>query len=186
MHARGTELAWMVTLAGDSCDPQFIQTYVGGENWAVYDDRIAGTWYLDPAGRDRVHSPQGDKDAPCDTVVGLASRDANSAAVLCSDHSVFRTTDAAKSWSIATPVPGAVTLAGSADGFTIAATGQSGCDGVAIAIVDSGASSATTTGCVTTPVSSVGAVALADTGERIWLWIGDALVLSGDSGTSWQ
>ena len=186
MHALGTELATMVALGGDNCEPQFVQTYVGGDNWAVYPDRIGGAWYVNPANRASVHTPRGDRVAPCPLVVDLASRDDSSAALLCSDHNVFRTADAGSTWSAATLVPGAVVLAASGDGYTIAATDQPPCAGVAINTVAAGASPVTTAGCATTPAPGAGDIALSEGGGTLWLWADDTLVRSDNGGSTWH
>ncbi|MEO9095780.1 MAG: hypothetical protein ABI255_09210 [Microbacteriaceae bacterium] len=186
LHALTTERASLVALSGANCAPLFVQTYVGGDNWAAYPDQTGGAWFVNPANRAVVHSPQGDKTAPCPSVVDLAERDNTSAAVLCSNHTVFRTADAGASWGTATDVPGSVALASAGNGYAIAVTGLRTCPGVAIATLDAGTSPVATGGCASVPAPAAGAVALAGGGGTLWLWAGDALVRSDNAGVAWH
>ena len=119
------------------------------------------------------------------TLETLASRDETSAAVLCSDHTVFRTTDAGSTWGSSVAVPGSVALASSGNAYAIAVTGQPSCAGVEIATVDSGASPATAAGCAQVPTPAAGTVTVADGGGTLWLWAGDAFVRSDDAAATW-
>ena len=184
IRTRGTELATMVALSGTDCAPEFVQTYVGGDNWAVYPDRLAGSWFVNPANRASVHSPQGDRAAPCPSVVDLASRGDTSAAVLCSDHTVFRTTDAGSTWGPSVAVPGSVALASSSNGYAIAVTADPGCGSVAIASIDSSKSAATFNGCASIPEPEAGTIAIAEGSGALWLWAGQTLVRSTNAGAN--
>jgi hypothetical protein len=175
-----------VALAAAGCAPEFIRTYVSGDNWATYPDQLAGTWYLNPANAAVLHTPQGDRPAPCGEAVGLAPRDATTAAVLCTDHSVYRTTDAGVTWGAATVVAGAVAISSAGTVYAAAAAGIPACAGVSMAVLDAAQSPPTTTGCFVTATPTAGAVALADGAGTLWLWAGDALARSGDQGASWH
>ncbi|GAB3611535.1 hypothetical protein GCM10027414_36610 [Humibacter ginsengiterrae] len=175
-----------ITLDKQNCAVQYIRTYIAGANWATYNDQLAGSWYLDPSSPTTVHSPQGNVAAPCPTMVGLAVRDASSAAVLCADHTVYRTSNAGAAWGTPLTVPGAVAVTASASGYATAATGIEGCAGVSVSSLDAGTGAATTSGCFATAAPQPGAVAMASGGNTLWLWAGDALVRSGDGGASWH
>ena len=140
---------------------------------------------MNPTNRANVHSPQGDRAAPCPSIVDLASRDDTSAAVLCSDHTVFRTTDAGSTWGPSVAVPGSVALASSGNGYANAATEPPSCASVEIATVDSGASPATAEGCAQVPTPAAGTVTVADGGGTLWLWAGHAFVRSDDAEVTW-
>lgn len=183
--ASSTEAA-AITLAKQNCAVQYIRTYIAGGNWAVYNDQLAGSWYLDPSSTTSVHSPQGTVAAPCASIVGLAVRDASSAAVLCADHTLYRTSNAGAAWSTPLTVPGAVAVTASVNGYATTATGIEGCAGVSVAALDAGTGAATTSGCFTTLAPQPGAVAMASGGSTLWLWAGDALVRSGDGGATWH
>ena len=124
------------------------------------------------------------------TLETLASRGDTSAAVLCSDHTVFRTTDAGSTWGSSVAVPGSVALASSGNGYAIAVTEQPSCGGVQLLalpeLVDG--SELTASGCFPTlaaPDSLAGNIAVSEGAGTLWLWAGDALVLSSDGGTTW-
>ncbi|HEY5223443.1 MAG TPA: hypothetical protein VIJ18_10415 [Microbacteriaceae bacterium] len=175
-----------VALATAGCAPEFIRTYVNGDNWAADPTQLGGTWYFNPANTAVVHSPQGDKPAPCPTVVGLAPRDAASAAVLCSNHTVFRTADAGATWGAATAVTGAVAISSSGAGYAAASVGVTTCAGVSLAVLDAASSPPSTAGCFVTSTPAAGAVALSDGAGTLWLWAGGALARSADQGKTWH
>lgn len=183
--ASSTEAA-AITLDSSNCAPQYIRTYVSGDNWATYSDQLMGSWYIEPATPTAVHSPNGDVTAPCGAMVGLAVKDPSNAAVLCADHTVYRTTDAGKSWGKPLAVPGAVALGATASGYATAATDVSGCAGVAVSNFDEATGGPTQAGCFATSVPQPGTVAVASGGSTLWLWAGDALVRSSDGGSTWH
>ncbi|WP_460578591.1 beta propeller repeat protein [Humibacter ginsengisoli] len=183
--ASNTEAA-AITLDKPSCAVQYMRTYVAGANWATYNDQLTGSWYLDPSSPTTVHSPQGNVPAPCPSMVGLAVRDASSAAVLCANHTVYRTSNAGAGWGAPLAVPGAVAVTAFANGYATAAGDIEGCAGVSVSSLDSGNGAATTSGCFATAAPQPGAVAMASGGSTLWLWAGDALARSSDGGASWH
>lgn len=145
----GKAVASMVALTRSDCSPALIKTFVAGRAYAPFAAELAETWFVNPAIRNAVHSPAGDRTAPC-SVVALAVRNPTSAAVLCADHTVHATTDAARSFTLAVAVPGAVTISTSDSGYFAAATGQSGCDGLQIVALTANLQPSSA-GCYATP-----------------------------------
>ena len=187
----GREVASMIGQSAADCSTMFVRTYVAGDNYEEYPADLAGVWFVNPLNRAALHSPAGDFSAPCTTVLTLAARDANNAAVLCGDQTVFTTTDAAASWSPAMPVSGALNLAPSAAGYVVAAVGAPGCAGVEILSITEPVATPqfTPTGCFPSdvaPASFSGNVALSEAAGTLWLWAGDSLSRSGDGGATWQ
>ena len=195
----------------DDCAPQFVKTFVAGDNYSSYPDELDDAWYVDPADRAAVHGPDGLASAPCDAVVALAASpaDADSAAVLCADARIFATTDAAASWSAPLAVPGVLTLTATDLGYIALAAGDpaasstdSGsvaCLGLSVVDVsvldpaadpaaETAALSASTTGCYATdeaPAELAATIAVASADDTLWLWIGDLTLRSTDAGQSW-
>jgi hypothetical protein len=179
----------LVGLAAADCAPQFVKTFVGGDNFKSYPDKLDGSWYVNPADRAAVHSPAGDAPAPCPSVIALAPRNENSAAVLCANQTVFTTTDGAQTWSPAKAIPGAVNLNATQMGYVIAAVGLPECAGVQLISLSNEASTVTPTGCllVDAPVQTMpGNVAVSEASGTVWLWVGDQLKRSSDRGATWQ
>lgn len=181
-----TTVASAIVLDGQKCVPQYIGTYVSGDNWATYPDRLGSSWYLEPASSASVHTPRGDVTGPCGAKVGLAVRDAATAAVLCADHTVYRTTNSGASWGTPVSVPGAVALTNTTNGYATAATNVAGCAGVAVANLGAATGGATTAGCYATATPQPGAVAVASGGSTLWLWAGNAMVRSTNGGATWH
>ena len=178
----------MVGLAKSDCAPQFVKTFVAGDNYSASSDKTAATWFVDPADRATVHSPAGDATAPCDAVVALAVRDDESAAVLCSDGSLFDTTDAAKTWSSPVTLAGAVAMTTTDTGYLAATVGRAECAGVQLLTLTPDLESSGA-GCFTSgasPASLSGSVAVSSAADTLWLWAGDAFVRSADGGATWK
>jgi hypothetical protein len=181
------DVAAVVALDSDSCDPVLALSYVAGDDWVTYPERVAGHWFLNPDSPSVLHTPAGELPAPCATAVSLASRGESDAAVLCADHTVHRTTDAGGTWSEPVPVAGSVALAADEDGYLLATTGQLGCAGVAVAsLPDEATAPAADPACASTSAPESGQVALAAGGGSAWLWAGDDVVTSSDGGATWR
>ncbi|TFC33849.1 hypothetical protein [Cryobacterium sp. TMT2-14] len=178
----------MVGLTETDCAPEFVKTYVGGDNYSSYPDKINGAWYVDPADRATVHSPVGDAKAPCDAVVTLAVRDDESAAALCADGLVFATADAARTWSEPSRAPGVMNLAAAEGGYLAAAVGTVECDGVQLLMLTA-ALAPSPFGCypsTASPAKLSGNVTVSETADTMWLWAGDSLARSADGGATWK
>lgn len=189
LTATSESVMGFVGLSESDCAPEFVQTFVGGDNFKSYPDQLASAWFVDPGDRASVHSPVGDVAAPCDSVIALAPRDAESAAVLCADQTVFVTTDAAETWSSGIPVRGAINLTVAGTGYASAAVGLPECDGVQMIALAEEPLEVTRSGCLQleTPVAALpGNVALSEVDGTIWLWAGDVTKRSFDGGMAWQ
>ena len=194
IFAQSESVAEFVGLADEDCAPQFVKTFVGGENYSSYPDELDVAWYIDPADRATVHGPDGLATAPCDAVVTIAPSlgDAGSAAVLCADGRLFATTDAAATWSPPVTVAGMVTLTATSTGYvavatTTSATTPADCIGVDLVVLTADLAP-TVTGCYPTeqtPAALAGNVAVAAADDTVWLWIGDATLRSTDAGRTW-
>ena len=189
LNATSESIVEFIGLSEAGCAPEFVQTYVGGDSFKSYPDKLASSWFVDPADRATVHSPAGDATAPCDSVIALEPRDAESAAVLCADETVFTTADAAETWSLAVTIPGAVNLAGTATGYAVAAVGLPECAGVQLIALLDESLDVTPTGCllVEHPVATTpGNIAISEADGTVWLWVGEAVHRSLDGGLAWQ
>ena len=176
----------LVTLDLAECAPQLVSTFVTGDQWRAYAERVAVEWYVDPATPATVHSPTGDAAAPCASVATWAATDDTSAAVLCTDASVFTTTDAGVTWSAPASVPGAAALAATSGGYEVAVANPAGCVGVSLVTVSGdGSLDATARGCLAATVNPGEAAISVAGGGTLWLWAGDAFARSTDGGQSW-
>ena len=174
-----------ITLASQGCTPEYIRTYVAGDNWAAYPDQLAGSWFVDAAKRSVVHTPAGDVQAPCPTVIDVAVHDAANAAVLCANHDVHSTGNGGGAWGPAVPVAGAVAITTAGNGYLLAVTDRQGCAGTATTSWDGGSALAGG-GCATSTKPPAGAVSIANGGGTLWMWSGDTVVKSSDGGASWR
>lgn len=176
----------LVTLTAADCTPQRVSTFVAGDQWQEYPDRVSANWFVNPANRATVHSPAGDFPAPCPSVIALADRNDSTAAVLCADGTLFRTGDGAATWGPGVSLPGAANLTVSDDGYILAATNQAGCAGVQVfSTPEAPDATFSPNGCREAAVAP-GDVAVASAGGMLWLWAGDAVSRSDDGGATWQ
>jgi hypothetical protein len=165
--------------AGTDCKIGAYSSFTGGQFWQEYPQNLPSASYIDPADRSKIHTGGAVQPAPCPAALQLASS-ANSTAVLCADTVFTRAGDG--TWASA-PVPGVLALAPSGSGYTLAVAGAAGCPGVSIQSLPVGGSPAAV-GCdasVTEPVE----VTLAQQGQTLWLWSGDAVAVSADAGATW-
>jgi hypothetical protein len=182
-------LIQLVGLSAGDCAPQFARSFVAGEDYSLAPNQLGDQWYLDPADRAVVNTPSGTTEAPCDSVVALASRTDTQAGVLCSDTRVFTTPDGGITWSNSVTIRGAVNLAVTEMGYVIATVGLPECAGVQLIALSVEPPTATPTGClpVDEPAETMqGNVALTEAAGTLWVWAGDSLERSSDQGTSWQ
>jgi hypothetical protein len=179
--------ATMIGLSQAGCAPKLVKTFVAGQNFASFPKELASTWFVDPSRRGSVHSPAGDKSAPCPTVVAIAPRDAKSAGILCADHTAYVTSDAAVTWSRPLAVPGAGNLSASAQGFVATAAADSRCAGVRLVSLSSVPLVVGTTACLPLDaVPSADQIAVSEASGTLWVWAGGSLKRSGDGGATWQ
>jgi hypothetical protein len=176
--------------AGD-CSPQFVRTFVAGDDFDVFPDQLAGSWYLAPVGGAVVHTPTGEAAAPCPAAVSIAPLDENRAAVLCDDSAIHLTVDAGATWDELSETPGAIALTATRDGLVVVVAGDDDCAGAVILGVDIGrdvVDTRTDVACVESPASPrvlAATTAIDWTDAAMWLWIDDRVLISVDGGQSW-
>ncbi|MEA9999649.1 hypothetical protein QN367_11105 [Cryobacterium sp. RTS3] len=178
----------LLGLAKSGCAPQVVKTFVSGDNYKAYPEKVATSWYVDPANRARVHAPGAEHAAPCDAVVALAPKSDKAAAALCADGRLFTTTDAAATWSAPAALPGAIAVAPASAGYLVVSAGRPECAGAQLLTVTD-ALVATVVGCHTTstPAAALpGTVAVSEAAGTIWLWAGDTVVRSTDAGATFK
>lgn len=173
--------------AGSDCTPEVMRTFVAGADFEEDPGQLDGSWYLAPVGSATVHAPGGDVSAPCESAIVVAPLDETRATVLCDDGSLHLTTDTGVSWTALAPLPGAITVTETADGFLVASIGSESCAGVQLTTlgVDD---DRTSLGCVESSVSAAelaGSTALDWTDDGIWMWVDERLLISTDEGATW-
>ncbi|MEC5182999.1 hypothetical protein RCH12_000442 [Cryobacterium sp. MP_3.1] len=181
----------LIGLSDVACAPQFVKSFVAGDDYSDYPDQLAGQWYVDPADRSVVHTPAGDAAAPCPAVVAIAPRTdtSGSSVVLCRDTQVYITEDSGETWSNLMQLPGAVNLAVTERGYVIAAVGLPECAGVQLIALSVEPMAATPKGCLPVDASAEamqGKVAVSESADTLWIWVGDSVRRSTDEGISWQ
>ena len=186
LQATEAATVFVVGPAGSSCETAFAQTFTSGAAFGDYPDRLDASWYVPRSDRSVVHAPFSEQAAPCPAVVDLAVVSDTQAAVLCSDRTLFRTTDAASSWDAGTVVEGAVAIAADSGRFVVASTGVDGCDGTRVATTGSTADDVMKpAGCSAVTSDEPGSVAVSAASGSVWLWAGDDVVVSIDGGVTW-
>ena len=186
VQVTGADTVFVIGPAGAECTTAFAQTFSAGSAFRDYPERLAVSWYVSRDDRATVHSPAGDRPAPCAAVVDVAVVSDAQAAVLCSDQRLFRTADGAASWDAGTPVAGAAAVASGDGSYVVAASGASDCAGTGISSTGVAAGSPVEPiGCAPASVTTPGAVALSEAAGSVWLWAGDDVSVSRDGGRTW-
>ncbi len=181
------QVASFIGLSDDDCTPQYVRTFVAGDNYGSYPEQLQGAWFLNPADPSYLHTPGADRTAPCDAAVQVAPRDGDNAALLCGDNAVHLTADGGETWTVAASVGSAVSVTASADGYLAAAVGEEDCAGVQLHSLTA-TGEASVSGCLllgADPATLAGAVALAVGDGTLWVWAGDSFGRSSDGGATW-
>lgn len=191
LQATDATSAFVVGPAGADCAPAFAQTFSGGAAYRAYPERLAASWYVARTASGTVHSPTGERAAPCPVVVDLAVVSDTEAGVLCSDRTFFRTGDGASTWDAGAVVDGAVAVTASAGSYLVASTAAADCDGTALVTPPAASGTAATgtaatrVGCAPASSETPGSVALSAGAGSVWLWAGDDVSVSTDGGVTW-
>ncbi|KQQ92610.1 hypothetical protein ASF62_12230 [Leifsonia sp. Leaf325] len=173
----------LVTADSASCAPLFARSYVAGEEWEAADE-VDTTWHLSQDAAS-VIAPGGGASQPCDQPVQVAATNETAAAVLCASSSIMTTTDAGGSWSEPLSVPGAAAVAPGGDGYLVVISGQNDCNGAQVASIPVDAGAATNPSTCVESGAAPQDNAVAQGGDAIWLWSGDAVARSTDGGLTW-
>ena len=152
-------------------------------------DAPQGVWYLDPKKRDQVVGPQNAKASPCKRqhVVGLASLDVSKALVICGDGSAMTSSNSGRSWRKAGDLPGTQAITAGEGRYWAAGAGKN-CGGISVRpfSVDNGTLRRGQGRCATTTKVGAGQVAIGTSSNTMWLWAGEKVKVSTDSGQRWS
>jgi len=173
--------------SGDDCTTVLGRSYTAGLDWVESPDSLGPTWFVDPADPAVVRSPSGTGPVPCGAVVDVAAADDSSAAALCADRTVHRTTDGGATWDAGLAAPGVVALDSGADGYVLAGIGDEGCDGVQLRALPADSDEASVQGCLPARTADLapGSVAISVAGSAVWLWVDEAVRVSQNGGLTW-
>lgn len=169
---------------GEDCASVVVlQSYSFGSTWEYVPDGGTVTWHISPTDPSVINVPGvGAVQAPCEAA-RLSTSSATSAAILCADTRMATTGDSGANWSVSEPFLGAEAIAASGEAFLLAQTGTADCDGTLVSQVSTN-HSVLTSACV--PVAAPGQTAIAAaTDGTAWLWAGETVAKSSDSGVTW-
>jgi len=187
----GQQVASMIGQDAADCSVTLVRTFVSGNDYAEYPADLANNWFIDPLDHARVHSPAGDAAAPCANASSLAARSTAAAAVLCSDGTIFSTSDGATTWNSVPAPEGIMAVTSAEEGYLYAQVGDDSCAGVQVGYFSAGpaGSAVVPRACVPnaqTPDALAGNIALAGGESSVWMWAGDVMARSVDGGGIWE
>ncbi len=175
--------------ADSACSMGVRTTIDGGATWPGTGS-LADTLARDANDPTKVRAPGGRTVAPCGTVpvVDLARNSERGAQVLCADGGIRSSTDDGATWSETGKVTSGLALDSKLVGSavtTYVAWSKQGCQGVQVSTVADG--KVADLGCVTTPDSAPGKVAIAVSGPQIgWMVVGGSTWRSTDGLKTWS
>jgi photosystem II stability/assembly factor-like uncharacterized protein len=184
-----SQTAWFVG-TDRACRTHLYRTVDGGHRWRV-SPRTRGTWHrLADRRLHSLHAPNGLVDSPCRgdaRILEVAGVTLWTAALLCSDGSVHRTSDGGESWRAGSALRGGRALAfpSPESGYAVVVDGA-GCSGLQIRRSTDGGLRWTPVGCVqNAPDRSAIALALADSAHGV-LVVGATTFSTSDGARTWR
>lgn len=170
------------TFVDETCQPAGVRSFTGGTAWEP-DEPAVSVWALQNDNAAAAWSPQGATALPCTAVslIGETSR----AIALCSDTSVTTSADAGATWSQPITVSGANAVGVTQSGFIIASLhSDDECVGVRTSLLTGGQLEAAA-GCLAGEFAPT-SIAVSGSATTQYLWAGDQLFRSLDTGVSWS
>jgi hypothetical protein len=173
-----------VVASGAACTPDVFITQSSGQFWKEQAPSLAGSTFLEPGAAGSVHTSSGDAASPCAGPVQALDTGDGTVAVLCA-AGVSERADGQSAW-VSSPVQGGLAIAATDHGYVLAASGASGCAGLAIESLPSplGSAAPTPVGCIQ-QLADPSAVTLSAAGSSVWLWSGGTTMVSTDGGATW-
>lgn len=167
---------------GDDCAETGYATTDSGAIWTQEGDALEDAVFIEPGDRSRISVAGQSLEGPCEHLVDVAVG-GDVISVVCEDGKLWTAqSDAAQSdaaeWSESMS-EGAVAVAAS-EQTQLAAVESSQCGGMVL--MSFGEDSIENRACIPEPVDNPVGVDLA--GESVWVWVGDALLISSDDGWS--
>lgn len=181
------ETASFIGATGDDCAPEFVRTFVAGDDFAENPDQLEGAWFLSPVSAATIHSPDGDVDSPCPEALVVAPLDVSSAGVFCDDNTIHVTIDAGATWEQLSDAGNVIAFTDAENGFLVAIANTADCEGARLALLDLDGVR-TDAGCIESPLTPselAAAIAIDWNDEAIWAWVDDQLLISTDGGNTW-
>jgi hypothetical protein len=150
--------------------------------------RPVNVWFPSPKDRDVINGPGETKATPCNGhVLGLAALNLAQALVVCDDGGAMSTSNSGKTWRQSAQLPYALAITAGSDRYWVAGAHKD-CGGLMVQSLaeKSGSMTRGRTHCAPGLDVATGQVAMAVTGETIWLWRGNSVVVSTDDGQTWK
>ncbi len=175
----------LVGQSAENCDQaQLWQSYGYGSDLLQADGTLASTWFPSAAKPAEVNVPNvGWVEAPC-PVARLATASGESALLLCQDGRLAITGDSGGTWQMGDIVDQAASVGATAGTYLLAQGATDSCDGTQISHVNTDLS-VQNVSCVPHKSPEHEIVVAGNEGSA-WLWVGDHLLRSFDTGSNWQ
>jgi hypothetical protein len=184
LSATTGDAATIVAKTGADCLVTALSTFTAGQFWQAYPERLVDQSFISPANAGVLQLQGSAMNAPCPVVLSLEVVSGRPA-VLCSDAISLRSATTTE-W-VTTSSVGAKAFTVNGSRVLVAATGVTGCAGIAIqsfTLPLTAAASPTLVGCAAS-ASPTGPAALDETGQAVWLTAGGVTTISTDGGSTW-
>lgn len=163
-----------------ACEVVLGRSFIGGVDWARIDEGVS--WFIDQSNTSAVSTPSGTQVLPCGAA-GLASAGAR-AVVLCQDSTVTVSEDEGVTWSSPVAVPSGAAVGIIPTGYLVVSSAESECAGVRTRTFD-GSTLSEAGACIDRSDAGDGNIAVTGGTTGSFLWVGDAVLRSGDLGQTW-
>jgi hypothetical protein len=173
--------------ARQSCSYRYV-SYASDGTITASSTRPVNVWFPSPKDRDEINGPGDTKATPCNGhVMGLAALNLAQALVVCDDSGAMSTGNSGKTWRQAARLPNTLAITAGSDRYWVAGAHKD-CDGVTVQplVERSGSLTRGRVHCAPGLDVAAGRVAMAVTGDTIWLWSGNRVAVSIDDGQTWK
>lgn len=162
------------------CELVLARSFIGGVDWAQIDE--GASWFIDQSNASALSTPNGTQVLPCEAA-GLASAGAR-AIVLCQDSTITVSEDTGLTWSAPIAVPQGAAVGVTPTSYLVASVAEPECAGIRSRTFD-GSALSEAGACIDRSDAGDGNIAITGGANGSFIWVGDAVLRSGDLGQTW-
>ena len=172
----------------EECESQYSATGGPDESWEILPRFLGQTWFRLPDADHRIHAPGGRSSSPCgDELTDFAGLGVAGGAAICTDGTVRLTQNGGRRWRDLDEVTTGRAI-GADEQVYVLAMRRGDCDGIGVVLLDPEAEEVDSDSVRCAPIGGDPdqELAVAVSGQVLWLSAGEEVAVSTDRGRNWQ